>query len=208
MKENKEIIDEELENQDEVVDDNSKTDEKMSRKDKKLKDKVHQLEEEVNLWKNKYYQAYADMDNLRKLMEKDHQQMVKYRGQGFLEALLPVFDNFYMAFKVIPTDPTLAAYCKGFEMIYNQMLNSLESEGVSEIVPNVGDKFDHSKMQAIDVVESDQEDLVVSLANKGYMYRDRLVRPAMVVVSKLKKVSEETDENKESEGNSEENKLN
>ena len=119
-----------------------------------------------------------------------------------------MFDNFYMAFKVKPSDPNLAAYCKGFEMIYNQMLNSLESEGVSEIVPNVGDKFDHSKMQAIDVVESDQEDLVVSLANKGYMYRDRLVRPAMVVVSKLKKVSEETDENKESEGNSEENKLN
>ena len=194
MKENKEIIDEELENQDEVVDDNSKTDEKMSRKDKKLKDKVHQLEEEVNLWKNKYYQAYADMDNLRKLMEKDHQQMVKYRGQGFLEALLPVFDNFYMAFKVKPSDPNLAAYCKGFEMIYNQMVNAIESEGVKEFLPEIGSKFDSSSMHAVDVVEGEEDDVVTNVVTKGYFLKDRLVRAAGVVVSKKAKPQEDGQE--------------
>lgn len=170
---------------------------KESRKDKKSKEKIKELEEQVAEWKNKFYQAYADMDNLRKLMEKDHQQMVKYRGQGFLESLLPVLDNFYMAFKVIPTDPTLAAYCKGFEMIYNQMVYTLENEGVKEISPQIGCKFDHNTMQAVDVVEGEQDDVVVQVANKGYLYHERLVRPAMVIVSKIKQeVNNESDDSK------------
>lgn len=180
-----------------VKDDSLDKDESKSKKDVKLKEKIKELENEANTWKNKYYQAYADMDNLRKLMEKDHQQMVKYRGQGFLEALLPVFDNFYMAFKVKPTDPTLEAYCRGFEMIYSQMLNTLENEGVKEILPNVGDKFDHAFMQAVDVVDGEKDDVVVNIANKGYMYKDRLVRPAMVVVSKIKKETEIKEDSKD-----------
>ena len=67
------------------------------------------------------------------------------------------------------------------------MVNCLESEGVAEILPSIGDKFDHNKMQAVDVVEGEKDDVVVQIANKGYMYKDRLVRPAMVVVSKIKK---------------------
>lgn len=192
MEEKTNELDEEKVKEEKVLDDDSSP--KESKKFRKEKEKIKELEEQVNTWKNKYYQAYADMDNLRKLMEKDHQQMVKYRGQGFLEALLPVFDNFYMAFKVKPSDPTLNAYCKGFEMIYNQMVNSLESEGVKEILPEIGSKFDHNTMQAVDVVDGEKDDIVVNVANKGYMYKDRLVRPAMVVVSKIKK-SDESEEN-------------
>ncbi|MDY2575003.1 MAG: nucleotide exchange factor GrpE [Bacilli bacterium] len=191
-KTNEKELDEQVETPEKEIDDSKVSEEKYDKKDKKLKEKINELEKEVATWKNKYYQAYADMDNLRKLMEKDHQQMVKYCGQGFLEALLPVFDNFYMAFKVKPSDPTLEAYCKGFEMIYNQMVSCLESEGVSEIFPKAGDKFDHNKMQAVDVVEGEEDDVIVQIANKGYMYKDRLVRPAMVVVSKVKK-EEQTD---------------
>lgn len=191
-KTNEKELDEQVETPEKEIDDSKVSEEKYDKKDKKLKEKINELEKEVATWKNKYYQAYADMDNLRKLMEKDHQQMVKYCGQGFLEALLPVFDNFYMAFKVKPSDPTLEAYCKGFEMIYNQMVCCLESEGVSEIFPKAGDKFDHNKMQAVDVVEGEEDDVIVQIANKGYMYKDRLVRPAMVVVSKVKK-EEQTD---------------
>ncbi|MDD7736390.1 MAG: nucleotide exchange factor GrpE [Bacillales bacterium] len=191
-KTNEKELDEQVDTPEKEIDDSKVSEEKYDKKDKKLKEKINELEKEVATWKNKYYQAYADMDNLRKLMEKDHQQMVKYCGQGFLEALLPVFDNFYMAFKVKPSDPTLEAYCKGFEMIYNQMVSCLESEGVSEIFPKAGDKFDHNKMQAVDVVEGEEDDVIVQIANKGYMYKDRLVRPAMVVVSKVKK-EEQTD---------------
>ena len=147
-----------------------------------------------------------DMDNLRKHIEKDHAQVMKYRSQGFLEALLPSFDNFYNCFKFKPSDPTLAAYCKGFEMIYNQMSATLENEGVKEIVPSVGDKFDHTTMQAVEVVEGEEDDLVTTVQLKGYMLKDRLVRPAMVVVSKIKK--EEKDETSSESQNSEDSKIN
>ena len=134
------------------------------------------------------------MDNLRKKMDKDHQVMFKYRGQGFLEALLPVFDNFYYCFKFKPEDPTLAAYCKGFEMIYNQMVQALESEGVKEIVPELNKKFDPSIMQAVDVEEGEEDNLVTKVMNKGYMLKDRLIRPAMVVVSKKPQDEEKVEE--------------
>ena len=175
---------------------------------KSKKEKIEYLESQVAYWKNKYYEAYADMDNLRKQIEKDHSQVMKYRSQGFLEALLPSFDNFYNCFKFKPTDPTLAAYCKGFEMIYNQMTSTLESEGVKEIVPSIGDKFDHTKMQAVDVVEGEEDDLVTNVQLKGYMLKDRLVRPAMVVVSKIKKEETQEDKTSSDNQNSEDSKLN
>ena len=159
-----------------------------------LEEQIAKLTEEAAQWKNRYYEAYADMDNLRKKMDKDHQVMFKYRGQGFLEALLPVFDNFYYCFKFKPEDPTLAAYCKGFEMIYNQMVQALESEGVKEIVPELNKKFDPSIMQAVDVEEGEVDNLVTKVMNKGYMLKDRLIRPAMVVVSKKTQVEEKVEE--------------
>ena len=197
MDENKEIdVEKEIDS-----DESSKKDEKKSKKEK-----IEYLESQVAYWKNKYYEAYADMDNLRKHIEKDHAQVMKYRSQGFLEALLPSFDNFYNCFKFKPSDPTLAAYCKGFEMIYNQMSATLENEGVKEIVPSVGDKFDHKTMQAVEVVEGEEDDLVTTVQLKGYMLKDRLVRPAMVVVSKIKK--EEKDETSSESQNSEDSKIN
>ena len=180
----------------EVETSENKKEAKESRKDKKLKEKIEVLEYELAKAQNEYYKAYADMDNLRKLMEKDHQQMIKYRAQGFLEAMLPVLDNFYMAFKVEPEEPTLRAYCKGFEMIYNQLVNALENEGVKEFTPKVGDKFDSKSMAAIDVVEGEVDDIVVNVMNKGYYYRDRLVRAANVVVTKKKSEEEKKEEDK------------
>ena len=197
MKKDKEEL-----NKEESKETENKQEEKV---EKSYEDQILELNDKVKYWQNKYYEAYADMDNLKKRMEKDHQQFIKYRGQGFLEALLPVFDNFYNCFKVTPDDPKLAAYCKGFEMIYNQMVNSLEAEGVKEIMPKVGDKFDHNSMQAVDVVEGEEDDLVMKVSTKGYFLKDRLVRPAMVVVSKKKKEEENKKENEEVEDTSKAN---
>ncbi len=197
MKKDKEEL-----NKEESKETENKQEEKV---EKSYEDQILELNDKIKYWQNKYYEAYADMDNLKKRMEKDHQQFIKYRGQGFLEALLPVFDNFYNCFKVTPDDPKLAAYCKGFEMIYNQMVNSLEAEGVKEIMPKAGDKFDHNSMQAVDVVEGEEDDLVVKVSTKGYFLKDRLVRPAMVVVSKKKKEEENKKESEEVEDTSKEN---
>lgn len=164
---------------------------KKCKKDPNL-EKIEKLEKELEMWKDKAYRTVADCDNLRKSYEKDHQLMVKYRGQPFVEKLLPTLDSFYMVLKVTPEDQMLKNYLMGFNMIYTSMLSSLESEGVKQIIPNLNVEFDHNTMQAIDVREGEEDNKVVEVSKPGYFLRDRLIRPAMVVVSKIKKTEDET----------------
>lgn len=168
-------------------------------KENPLQEKIDQLEKEVAEWKEKAYRTVADCDNLRKSYEKDHQLMVKYRGQPFVEKLLPTLDSFYLVLKVEPEEPMLKNYLIGFQMIYNSMLEALSGEGVEQIIPSVGQEFDHNIMQAVDIREGEKDNIIVEVSKPGYMLRDRLVRPAMVVVSKVKK-EESTEEVQEEKG--------
>ena len=146
---------------------------------------IDKLQKEVVLWKEKAYRTIADCDNLRKSYEKDHETMVKYRGQPFVEKLLPTLDSFYLVLKVTPEDTMLKNYLIGFQMIYNGMLSALQEEGVEQIIPEKGTEFDPNIMQAIDIVKGDKDNKVHEISKPGYKIRDRLIRPAMVVVSKL-----------------------
>jgi molecular chaperone GrpE len=156
---------------------------------KKAADLEAQLEKtqaDCDHWKNEYYRAYADLDNLRKTLEKDHADAIKYRAEGFLENLLPALDSFYIALASEPTTPEAKNYQIGFKYIYGQLTNVLVNEGVSEVVPAVGAKFDPMTMHAVDVVEGESDGLIAKVLAKGYRLKDRLVRPAMVLVTKKK----------------------
>lgn len=173
------------------------SDKKVLQEVQKLSKEVEELKEETNKWKNKYYEAYADLDNTRKSLSRDYDVAMKYRAMGFLEKLLPPLDSFEMAFKFKPTDEKIANYTKGFEMIYSQFEKAMADEGVTAIDPQVGDQFDHNTMQAIGVEEGEEDNIIKSVYLKGYFLKDRIVRPAMVIVSKVKEeVKEETNEEK------------
>ena len=175
-----------------MVDEEKKTDipvedpkEKKIKKIEKLKEDVSRLEKEVEYWKNEYYRAFADTQNLRKSLEKDHQNAMKYRAEGFIDNLLPVLDSFHVVLSQEPEDPNLRNYLVGFQFIYRNLVSVLENEGVNEIAPKVGDKFDASTMNAVEVQETDgEEGLITKVITNGYKLHDRLVRPANVVVSK------------------------
>lgn len=160
-----------------------------------LKAELAKSKEESENWKNKFYQAYADLANTRKSLEKDHENMIRYRSQGFVEKMLPALDSFQMAFMVEPTDDKIKNYCTGFKMILGQLEQALSDEGIKMINPKKGDKFDASVMHAIQTVDGEEDNLVSSVYVKGYMLHDRLIRPAMVVVTK-KKAEEKKDEQK------------
>lgn len=161
-----------------------------------FQEEIEKLKKEVEEWKNKAYTLAADTDNLRKSYERDHANLLKYRAMGFVERLLPVLDSFHMVLMSKPSDPQVANYIKGFEMIYRQMLNALEQEGVSEISPEINQDFNAENMQAIDIVSGEEDNKVIQVYQKGYILKDRLVRPAMVVVSK-KETSDENEKNAE-----------
>ncbi|MBO4856747.1 MAG: nucleotide exchange factor GrpE [Bacilli bacterium] len=171
---------------------------------KSFQKKLHKLEEEkekakadAEHWKNEYFRAYADTQNLRKQLEKDHMSAMKYRAEGFIDELLPVLDSFFAVLKNEPTDPNLKNYLIGFQYIYRNLTAALENEGVTEIAPKVGDKFSPDTMQAVETVESDgEENVIVDVHVKGYKLHDRLIRPANVTVSvkhKETKQEEKTD---------------
>lgn len=164
----------------------------VNRKTKKLEEEIERLNAEVNHWKNEYYRAYADTKNLRTSLERDHSQAMKYRAEGFIDSLLPVLDSFHMALQNEPTDPALKNYLTGFQYIYRNLVAALESEGVTEIAPNINDKFNADNMNAVDTVEDEGEESVIKrVYAKGYKLHDRIVRPAMVSVTAKPKPQEE-----------------
>ena len=170
----------------------AKKEEKKDKKAEKLKVELEKLQAEVNHWKNEYYRAYADTQNLRKSLAKDHQEAMKYRAEGFIDELLPVLDSFHIVLSNEPEDPNLKNYLIGFQFIYKNLVAALENEGVSEIAPNIGDKFDASVMNAVELQESEgEENRVLKVVTKGYKLHDRLIRPVNVIVSGHPKTEED-----------------
>lgn len=179
----------------------SEPEEKKSSLSKKEKEEYEKALHDAEYWKNQYYKAYADMANLRKDIERDHKEAIKYRLEDFAESILGVLDAFDMAFRAEVTNPETKNYLTGFEYVYKQLLSVLENEGIKAIVPKVNDKFDEKTMHAVDVVEDEgEENLVKSVTLRGYSLHDHLIRAAMVVVTKhpSSKDVKESEENKDS----------
>lgn len=169
---------------------------KNKKKIKDLDEVIVKLKSEVEHWKNEYYRAYADTKNLRSILEKEHAEALKYRAVGFVEGLLPVLDSFHMALGNEPANPELKNYLVGFQYIYRNLVGVIEKEGVVEIAPKIGDKFCANEMNAVDTTEADgEENLVAKIYRNGYKIHNRLIRPAMVSVSKNKATNQEENKN-------------
>ena len=169
---------------------------------KKLAKKDEELEKakaDMEHWKNEYYKAYADMANLRKDIQKDHQEVIKYRVEGLVDNLLPVLDAFDIALKADVKNEETKNYLLGFKYVYTQLLQVLEGEGIQVIEPSIDSKFDEKTMHAVETIESDGEEHLVKKVNlKGYKLYDHLVRAAMVVTSvKHKEENKDTKETTE-----------
>ncbi len=139
------------------------------------------LEEEIKELKNKYLMAIADLENYRKRVKREHEELTNYTNERLLKALIPVIDNFERALKVKHKDDN---FFKGVELIYKHLLAILKREGV-EPFESVGRKFDPRYHEAVSVSPSKQEDgVVLEELEKGYKLKGRLARPAKVVVAK------------------------
>ena len=177
------------EEKNESVQEEAELNKKEKKKIDKVKEELESLKAEVNHWKNEYYRAYADTKNLRNNLEKDYHNALKYRSEGFIEELLPILDSFHMALSNEPDDPKLKNYLTGFQYVYRNLVSVLENEGVSEIVPVVGNKFDPNVMDAVDTEVQDEENVILKVYGNGYKLHDRIIRPAKVQVS-VKKVED------------------
>lgn len=189
----------------EEIEENTPTEE-VEKTEEKIEDKLNQqisflqaenekLKKEEESWKNKYYEAFADLANTRKSLEKDHQQLVKYRASSFIERIIPALDSFNMAFKADIQDPVAKNFAIGFKMILGQIEQAMQEEGVTFIEPKKGDKFDETCMHAIQTCDGQEDGLVSEVMSRGYKLHDRLLRASMVVVTKKKEVEDDKSSN-------------
>jgi molecular chaperone GrpE len=156
------------------------------KKEPTVEEKLALAEAEIHNWKNKYAMVFADMDNLRKSQDKSFMEALKYRSEGFLDKLLPALDAFHIALKNPVEDPKLKNYLVGFDYIYKQIQQALESEGVKEIVVKVKDPFDVQTMHALESEVSDgPPNLVLKVLSPGFRLHERVIKQALVIVSKV-----------------------
>jgi molecular chaperone GrpE len=143
-------------------------------------DPLDELKAELAETKDQYLRARAETENVRKRGAEDAARARKFAIEGFAEHLVPVADSLYAALDHASDDVK-----KEFELVLNQLTSAFEKNKLVEIKPEIGDNFDPHKHQAISTVESEQdENTVVSVLQRGYLIADRVLRPAMVTVSK------------------------
>lgn len=144
---------------------------------------LERLQKEVDKLKNDYARAYADTENLKKRLMAEAEQTRKYRIQSFAKEILPVIDNLEraLASEVHESDE---GFKKGIQMTYDQLLAALKAEGVEEI-DCLNKPFDPNYEQAImqEKIDDVGSGIVVEVLQKGYVLKDRILRPAMVKVS-------------------------
>lgn len=157
--------------------------EKKKEKKKKFFDKEKEEFRQANLeLKEKVLRITAEMQNMRRRYDMDMQSLYKYDGFDLVEKILPILDNFERALK-IKTEGS-EKFLEGFKMIYDNLVSILNSKGITE-VECLNKEFDPNIMNAVvtEVNNEVAENTVLEVLQKGYMYNDRLIRPAMVKVS-------------------------
>jgi molecular chaperone GrpE len=154
-------------------------------------DPVELLRAENGELKDRYLRLAADMDNLRRRTEREIKDAKTYSAASFARDMLSVSDNLRRALDAIPAearaggDAGLTALIEGVEMTERAMLSALERHGVKKIEPN-GQKFDPNFHQAMFEVPNTElpNNTVIQVVQDGYVIGDRVLRPAMVGVSK------------------------
>ncbi|RHP33202.1 nucleotide exchange factor GrpE [Lachnotalea sp. AF33-28] len=150
-------------------------------KKKEKKDKKDEMIEELT---DKVRRTMAEFDNFRKRTEKEKSAMFEVGAKSVIEKLLPVVDNFERGLAAVPEEEQGSAFVEGMEKIYKQMLKMLEDMEVKPIEA-VGQPFDPNFHNAVMHVEDEEtgENIVIEEFQKGYMYRDSVVRHSMVKVA-------------------------
>ena len=143
---------------------------------------LEKKENEIIDLNNKLTRLQADFQNFKRRTEKDRENSITYGIEAIILDLLPVIDNFQRA--IAAQDEKEDSFYKGISMIEKQFIDVLERNSVKEIEA-LGNEFDPNLHHAVSAVESEEEQgTVIEVLQKGYLLKDKVIRPSMVVVAK------------------------
>lgn len=153
-------------------------------KKKKKNIELEELKDKISLLEEESLRAKADLINYRKRKDEEVQSLLKYAETDLIMELLPVLDNFERALSVENKSEELNKYLEGFKMIYESIKDILKSHDVKEIEA-LGKKFDPTYHHSISMRKEDgkESEEVLEVYQKGYTYKDKVLRPAMVIIN-------------------------
>lgn len=151
-------------------------------------DVLSDIQNEVAILKDKLMRTAAEMENMRRRYEKQIEDVREYSISSFAKDLMSVMDNFSRALSHKPEaeNDAVKNFILGVEMTESELLNIFKKHNIQTIAPKLGDKFDYNLHHAISQLESQEhpEGTILSAMQNGYKFKERLLRPAAVAVSK------------------------
>lgn len=164
----------------------NKKDKKLFKKDTKLLAEIEDLKKKNDELMNKFLYSQAEFANFKKRKEQETANMLKYSNMDIARELLPVVDNFERAIKLDDSNlnDELSKFLDGFKMIYSHLVELLHKFEVEEI-DCLNKEFDPNFEQALMTVKAEgvEPGIVVEVLQKGYMLKEKMIRPALVKVS-------------------------
>jgi len=159
----------------------------MEKKKRNYKKELEDLNLEVSSLNEKLLRTAAELQNYRKRKDEEVEKLLKYSEEDIISSILPIIDNFERAIKLDDQnlDDELSKFLSGFKMIYSNLVNMLSSYEVKEIEA-YHKEFDSKYHQAVltDNIEEKDDNIVLEVLQKGYLYKDKVIRPSMVKVNK------------------------
>ena len=155
---------------------------KDNKKEKLLEEKLQLLNDALVQEQEKTLRLNAELQNIQRHREEDIQKLLKYDGEELIKSLLPIIDNFERALSL--ENDENKQFLDGFKMIYRKLVEILDNKNV-KVIDEKDVEFDPSIHQAVatETVEGVEANKVLDVLQKGYIYKDKLLRPAMVKVS-------------------------
>ena len=147
--------------------------------------KIKDLQAKLDEMEDKYLRSQAEMANMTNRFKKEQASLLKYAGQSMATAILPAMDNLSRALEIEVDDEASKQLKKGVEMVAQNIEAALKENEVTKIEA-LGKPFDptlHQAVQTVPVEEGQTPETVVQVFQEGYMLKDRVLRPAMVVVA-------------------------
>ena len=161
-----------------------KADKKAEKKEKKAKKKKDKKDEQIEELQDRVRRQMAEFDNFRKRTDKEKSQMYEVGAKDIIEKILPVVDNFERGLDAVKEEEKDDPFVQGMEKVYKHLMTTLEEIEVKPIEA-VGKEFDPNLHNAVMHVEDENfgENIVAEEFQKGYTYRDSIVRHSMVKVA-------------------------
>lgn len=152
---------------------------------KAAQEQIDQLMKEKDELEDKYLRAEAEMANMQTRYKKEQEQLLKYQSQRLATAVLPVIDNLNRALEIEVDDEASKNLKQGVEMVAKDLSKAFTDNEITKI-ESLGKKFDptlHQAVKSVPAEDGQEPETIVEVFQDGYMLKDRVLRPAMVVVA-------------------------